>query len=42
MIVEVSHRHREVDVDLGDGVTVTLDWDEVALITAPPGERPQA
>jgi hypothetical protein len=29
VVVEVSRRHRTVDLDLGDGITAELTWDEV-------------
>ena len=30
VVVEVSRRHRTVDLDLGDGITAEFTWDEVA------------
>ncbi len=33
VVVEVSRRHRTVDVDLGDGVTAELSWDEVERVS---------
>lgn len=29
VVVEVSRRHQTADVDLGDGVTAELDWEEL-------------
>ena len=29
VVVEVSRRHRTVDLDLGDGITAEFGWDEV-------------
>jgi len=39
VVVEVSRRHRTVDLDLGDGITAEFTWDEVdpVLETAPAG-----
>ncbi len=36
VVVEVSRRHRTVDVDLGDGITAEFSWDEVESVTEPP------
>ena len=33
-IVEVSRRFRTADVDLGDGITAELDWDDLELLPA--------
>jgi len=32
VVVEVSRRHQTVDLDLGDGITAELSWDEVEAI----------
>jgi len=40
VVVEVSRRHRTVDVDLGDACVAELSWDELELVARPDGSRP--
>jgi hypothetical protein len=36
VVVEVSRRHQSADVDLGDGITAELAWDELELLDQTP------
>jgi hypothetical protein len=33
VVVELSRRHATADVDLGDGITAELAWDELEPVT---------
>lgn len=40
-VVEVSRKDRWVDVDLGDGITVEFNWDEIEPMPVPGGSAPR-
>lgn len=35
VVVEVFRRHLTADVDLGDGITAEMRWDEIEPLPAP-------